>query len=810
MPLRTKVYVSITLLLAAMAGVWSLRYPMSSWPLFSFLLVLVLVSSTLKIALPRGDSGMSLNFPFIFLAILLLSPGQALLLGAISMAVQCRIRTKKSLSGIQVAFNVASTVLATGAASGLFVGLKAAGLHSALSLSLASVAYFLVSTSSVALVVSSASKERPFTLWKNEFPYYLPFYLVGAALALTTEIVSRRLGWETSLLLIPMVYTVYRAYNAQMIRLREREQHLGETEALQLRTIEGLSMAIEAKDRNTHDHLFRVRDYVQEMGQTLNLGRLEMQALHTASFLHDIGKLAVPEQIINKPGKLTPEEFEKMKIHPVVGADILERVRFPYPVVPIVRSHHEWWDGSGYPDGLKGEEIPLGARILSAADCFDALVSDRPYRKALPVPEALALIQRMSGKQFDPKIVELLTKLHERRVEQENAKAGSTFTALKTDIEVVRGEAPAAGFEGDTAHRAGQKKQPAAAVAAADEATAASIGWACEEIHALYERSLSMEPKQNLRDALCLWAAVMREVVCFDTCAFFARNGDSLCLRHVEGYDAKSFSRQSFAPGDGISGWVAQSGKPLLNGNVDLEVGYHSKLDAAGRLKSAVAIPVTNLEGGQVGVLTLYSMRTDAFEKNHLRILTAVSTKTAMLMARVLENSAAKQSETLEAEWASFYTQMAMEVARAEGSGERLAIAVWSLNRDARSLRERRGDDCGALDRLTEMFSHLRQSGGSVGRLGGNQFVLLRRVSTATSGEELEAMQQSLRSLSRRASVSGSIGTATFPEDANTAEELLAIAEVRMYRSRRTAEERDGRVAEIAAPATAYETSAVA
>ena len=113
----------------------------------------------------------------------------------------------------------------------------------------------------------------------------------------------------------------------------------------------------------------------------------ELEALRAAALLHDIGKLAVPEHIISKPGKLTPEEFEKMKIHPVVGAEILERVKFPYPVVPIVRSHHEKWDGSGYPDGLKGEDIPIGARILAAVDCLDALASDRQYRKAIPLDE---------------------------------------------------------------------------------------------------------------------------------------------------------------------------------------------------------------------------------------------------------------------------------------------------------------------------------------------------------------------------------------------------------------------------------------
>src|SRR5438477_2951580 len=172
-----------------------------------------------------------------------------------------------------------------------------------------------------------------------------------------------------------------------------------------------------------------------------------MEALRAAALLHDIGKLAVPEHIISKPGKLTPEEFEKMKIHPVVGAEILERVEFPYPVVPIVRSHHEKWDGSGYPDGLRGEEIPIGARILAAVDCLDALASDRQYRRALPLDQAMAEVAKLAGKSFDPAVV---TLLQERYVELETkatASTSKTFAKLSTDVKVERGDAPDAGFE---------------------------------------------------------------------------------------------------------------------------------------------------------------------------------------------------------------------------------------------------------------------------------------------------------------------------------------------------------------------------
>src|SRR5262249_23619318 len=138
------------------------------------------------------------------------------------------------------------------------------------------------------------------------------------------------------------------------------------------------------------------------------LSEPDLEALQAAAVLHDIGKLAVPEHIISKPGKLTPEEFEKMKIHPIVGAEILERVKFPYPVVPIVAAHHEKWDGSGYPNGLKLEEIPIGARILSAVDCLDALSSDRQYRRALPLDKAMEIVASQSGKAYDPSVVKVL------------------------------------------------------------------------------------------------------------------------------------------------------------------------------------------------------------------------------------------------------------------------------------------------------------------------------------------------------------------------------------------------------------------
>src|SRR6202021_1339596 len=193
-------------------------------------------------------------------------------------------------------------------------------------------------------------------------------------------------------------------------RLEADKAHVEEIAGLHLRTIEALALAIEAKDTTTGDHLHRVRVYATEIGREIKMSPEDLDALQAAALLHDIGKLAVPEHIISKPGKLTPEEFEKMKIHPLVGAEILEEVKFPYPVVPIVRAHHEKWDGSGYPFGLANDEIPVGARILAAVDCLDALASDRQYRRALPLDQDMAVVLDESGKSYDPRVVEILVR----------------------------------------------------------------------------------------------------------------------------------------------------------------------------------------------------------------------------------------------------------------------------------------------------------------------------------------------------------------------------------------------------------------
>ena len=230
---------------------------------------------------------------------------------------------------------------------------------------------------------------------------------------------NQRLGGLALAIAIAALYLVYRSFSDHLGRVEEQKAHITEMAELHVRTIETLALAIDAEDERAAAHLRRIQIYALEVGKELNLPTVELKALEAAALLRDVGKLAVPEYITSKPGKLTPEEFEKMKVHPLVGAEILDRVRFPYPVVPIVRSHHEKYDGTGYPDGLAGEQIPIGARILAAIDCLDALASDRKHRKAMPLEQAMQYVAMESGKSYDPKVVDIL----QRRLRQLEAKA---------------------------------------------------------------------------------------------------------------------------------------------------------------------------------------------------------------------------------------------------------------------------------------------------------------------------------------------------------------------------------------------------
>src|SRR6266568_5029678 len=208
---------------------------------------------------------------------------------------------------------------------------------------------------------------------------------------------------ELAALMFAVVAATFVTYKVYFERVNSTTREAANLSRLHLATVEALATAIDAKDQTTHCHVRRMQVYAEGLGKLLHLSDAELAALKAGALLHDVGKLAVPDHILNKPGALTPAEFEKTKAHTVVGSEILSRVEFPYPVLPIVKHHHEQWDGQGYPDGLRGEQIPITARIMAAVDCFDTAREDRPFRPRLTREEAIQMLNSGSGTYFDPR-----------------------------------------------------------------------------------------------------------------------------------------------------------------------------------------------------------------------------------------------------------------------------------------------------------------------------------------------------------------------------------------------------------------------
>jgi diguanylate cyclase (GGDEF)-like protein/putative nucleotidyltransferase with HDIG domain len=602
------------------------------------------------------------------------------------------------------------------------------------------------------------------------------FSAVGSAIAGLISICNHRLGWQTTFLGLPVVYFIFQSYRLYRGRLESEKVNAQEIAALHLRTIEALALAIEAKDENTHEHLQRVQVYAVELGKRVGLEEGQLQALRAASILHDIGKLAVPEHIISKPGKLTPEEFEKMKIHPIVGAEILARVQFPYAVGPIVRAHHEKWNGTGYPDGLKQEEIPIGARVLALVDCFDALASNRQYRRALPLEEALRKIAAESGESFDPALVRILAQNYQ---EWENLAwaQDSPASLLSGDVRIANDKELGAGLR-----QGGDQQQPEFLV---------SIAAARQEVRTLYELTQDLGNSLNLNETLSVLDSRLKKLIPYDAMAVYVRREAMLVPEYVNGENFRLFSSLAIPVGQGLSGWVAETRQPIINGNPSVEPGYLNDPARFSNLRSALAVPLENAVG-VIGVLALYHLGKDVFTKDHLRVLLAINPKISLTIENSLKFRQAAISATTDALTSlpnarSLFLHLDAELSRARRMQERLAVLVCDLD-GFKQVNDRFGHLEGnrVLMLVAAGLRECCREYDFVARMGGDEFVL---VLPGLVEPDLAPKQQALQKVVVEAGllVCGerllniSVGAAFCPEHGTDAEGLLAEADRRMY-----------------------------
>ncbi len=782
---------TIFILTQLSAGIPLLPYALLHWhtenPLrFASFLAVALGASIFKVRLPGIQATMSANFLFILVGILDLSYPETLLMGCLGGLVQSLWQAKPRPRLIQILFNFANLAISISIANQVFHSQIAYnfGLRWPLLLAAASSTYFSMNTMSVSGIIAMTERRNPISVWKECYLWSFPYYLLGALIAGGVSIINRTLGWQVAILVLPIVYWIYRSYRTYLDRLETEKKHTEEIADLHLRTIEALSLAIEAKDHNTHDHLKRVQTYAIQIGKDLSLDEPQLNAIRAAAMLHDIGKLAVPEQILSKPGRLTPEEFEKLKIHPVVGAEILDRVQFPYPVVPIVRSHHEKWNGTGYPDGLSGEAIPIGARILSVVDCFDALTSERPYRRAISTDEAMAVLRAERGQSYDPRVVECIECCYREleKVVSHSATEGSPFELVS---KVERRVAPSAGFA---------EIPDEAEVRAAS--FLASIVSARQEAQLLFELAQTLGNSLSLRETLSVVAVRLKEMIPYDSIVFYIYEDGKLIPRYVHGVDYDLFASMEIPLGQGVSGWVAQAEKPIINGDPATETKHCGSRAQIPALQSALSVPLRGRDT-VAGVLTLHLRAKQGFTKDHLRLLLAASSKLGLSVENALQFERAQDSASTDfltelpnARWICVHLEQ--EIARSRRGGIPLAVLLADLN-GFKNVNDNFGHLVGnkLLQEIAKNLKNACREYDQVGRLGGDEFVFVLPELTKDGAEELKprlelAVEDAGRSICGGKVVTASIGCAFYPKDGSTAEELLSEADSRMYETKET------------------------
>ncbi|HXQ69986.1 MAG TPA: diguanylate cyclase [Pyrinomonadaceae bacterium] len=586
----------------------------------------------------------------------------------------------------------------------------------------------------------------------------------------------------------------YLAYTFNEKRLRElseaeaeRARHAEEMATIHMNTIESLAIAIDAKDQTTHGHVRRTQIYATQMGQLFKVSESDLLALHAGALLHDIGKLAVPEYILNKPGKLTEAEFAKMKIHPTVGGDILKRVNFPYPVEYIVRYHHEKWDGSGYPKGLKGEQIPLIARIISVVDFYDATRCDRPYRKGMKREDSLALLNNMVGTAFDPKVVK---KFAEHVVEFDRLIASE-------DIQEQVASAPAIDTETSTKPDAGLASDILGTPI--EEPTGfRSISEAQREVFALHEIAQTIGSSLNLSDTVTLVANKLKAIVPFDSCVIFLvdeRSGKAVAA-HAVGEESELFSSRRITVGEGITGWAIANARSMCNASPELDmVGIADQI--VKRFRGVLVSPLVR-DDGAFGAISLYSQSRTSYTTEHVRLLESVCQHASSALNNALTYEKTRESALVDPltelpNARGFYMMLEQRIAECQRMNrESLAVLCMDID-DFKVVNDQYGHSIG--DRLLASVAgvvrrELRQM-DILTRYAGDEFVAIMPMASSKMAASIadrirNTVEEQLFSV-RNGTMIGlgvSLGVACFPDDGETSEELLTAAARRMQRDK--------------------------
>ena len=645
-------------------------------------------------------------------------------------------------------------------------GLNQSAINLVLPLLVASAVHFLICSSLLATILGLRYRTSIWRSWVDNNLWAAVTYFPLSFLSVIAYFCVQQFGWITIIAGPPVLMLMYLSYAQYNQKVEEKMHRIEEMNDLHLSIVQALALAIDAKDNATTEHVVRVKIYGRGLARILGLSELETQAIEAGAMLHDVGKLAVPDYILNKPGHLTQAEEEKLKIHPVVSAEILSQVKFPYPVVPVVRHHHERWDGKGYPDGLSGEEIPLTARILSLAESFDSLREGHLHQKPLNRNNAIRAIQNQGGTVFDPQLVEhFLKHLHEFEAEITARQPDAYEPNVSDSLAIIEPTSPLDKIR--EAHR---------------------------EAILLYEIAQSIGSSLSLHNTLAELLNRVSALIPSTTSVVYLKHKESerLSVAHAIGRDDQILLERQMRIGLGVSGWVFLNQASLCNSGPRLDFSA-LQVELSDDYFYSLAVPLMK-NNTVLGVLTLYSVEATPYTNEHTRILESIARLAgdAIINAREheeMETTAMTDRLTGLPNLRAILKEFERASNHARRSQKPFSLVMMDLD-GFKNINDTLGHKMGDryLEEVAEvMLSHLRTH-EFLGRYAGDEFVAIL---PETSKHSVEALLERLRTAvttlvvrdenggEARAGVS--LGVAEYELDGTTLEKLMTAADTAMY-----------------------------
>lgn len=629
LPLQAKLYVFLIITAGIFLSLLNYSmFPPNFHQELLFFLFIAAVAGIFKISLPYFGT-ISIAYIFVFATLLVYGVTESILASIVSALTASLFNVKRKNPPHRIFFNVSVTALTSAGAANIFILMH--GTPGQISIPeclipiiLYTFSFYAINTFLVSAAISLSKSENILTVWKENYLWAaINYFAAGSSIALLLSYLLQSFNFFIFLLSLPLLYISYDAFKIYLSRIEEDKKHNRELADLYFSIIEALARAIDAKDQTTEKHLRRVQDIALAIGKKMGMERKEIEALKAASLLHDVGKIAVPEYILSKPGKLSPEEFKKMSIHPVIGAEILETVPFPYAIGPIVRYHHERFDGKGYPDGLRGHAIPLGARILTIVDCYEALTTDRPYRKALSKQEAKNFMQQEAGKQFDPEVVKIMIE----NLEEFDKNYESLEEASSDQAEKESSTAPLAEVKDEKEERSQQEElisRPSSSPFHTEK-----------EIFAIYETIQTMGAYLDFEELLLILTTKLRKLIHFECCILYLLDKKETMLlpEFVLGDPTGKLKEMKIPLGEKLSGWAllhntSYIGKahdnPLMRDGTRSDLEDLSDFEDIAALKNSLVIPLL-LADEQIGVLTFHDIAQKEYVTDDLNTMKFLS-----------------------------------------------------------------------------------------------------------------------------------------------------------------------------------------